>query len=171
METLASICKAHLVDFKWLLAPSHRTARQWIDALVRDGQPVVNLHSTTVLSLVLNLIASKMLEQGLTLANAVIGSMIVDAAWNKLPASGYLAKLQTSSDLSSAVYDSLLSIRLAGSTADGIQDAHLESVAKRKDIVVLLRFYEEFLATHKLVDRADLRYSSAKGCSSAATRV
>jgi len=156
METLASICKAHLVDCKWLLAPWHRTAHQWIEALVRDGQPVVNLRSTTVLSLALDLAAPKMLEQGFTLTTAVIGSMIVDAAWSKLPSDGYLAKLQTSPDLSSAVYDSLISLRLAGSSADGIQEAHLESTVKGRDIVVLLRSYEEFLSTHKVVDRADL---------------
>jgi hypothetical protein len=97
-----------------------------------------------------------MLEQGFTLASGLIGSMIVDAAWSKLPSGGYLAGLQTSSDLSSAVHDSLLSLRLAGSSADSVQDAHHESTAKGKDIVVLLRCYEEFLSTHKLVDRADL---------------
>jgi ATP-dependent helicase/nuclease subunit B len=156
METLASICKAHLVDCKWLLAPSHRIAHQWIEGLVRDGQPVVNLRSTTVLSLALDLVGPQMLEQGFTLTTGVIGSMIIDAAWSKLPPDGYLAKLQKSSDLSSVVYDSLLSLRLAGSSADGIQEAHLETKVKWRDIVVLLRSYEEFLSTHKLVDRADL---------------
>jgi ATP-dependent helicase/nuclease subunit B len=166
METLASICEAHLVDLKWLLAPSRRTANQWIETLVRGGQPLVNLHPTTVLSLALDLVGPKMLEQGLTLASAVIGSTVVDAAWSKLPPDGYFAKLRTSSDLSSAVYDSLLSLRLAGSIADAIQEAHLESAAKWKDILVLLRSYEEFLSTQKLVDRADLLRLATNGLKS-----
>src|SRR5262249_16674263 len=104
METLASICEAHLVDLKWLLAPSRRTAKQCIEPLVRARQPLVNLRPTTVLSLALDLVGPKMLEQGFTLASAIIGSTVVDAAWSKLPPDGYFAKLRTSSDLSSAVY-------------------------------------------------------------------
>jgi len=97
-----------------------------------------------------------MLERQLTLASAAIGSMIVDAACSNLPPDGYLSKLPTSADLSSAIYNSLLSLRIAGSSSQGIQEAHLESSAKARDIIVLLRSYEKFLVDHKLVDSADL---------------
>lgn len=156
METMLTICKANLLNTKWLLAPSRRIAHQWIETTVRGGQPVVNLHPATVVSLALDLVGPEMLDRRLTLASAPIGSMIVDAAFSKLPPDGYLSKLRPSADLTSAIYDSLVSLRLAGSSADGIQEAHLESNVKARDIIVLLRSYEAFLVDHKLVDSADL---------------
>ena len=70
--------------------------------------------------------------------------------------SEYLGRLEGSADLSAAVCESLLSLRLAGANANDLDESHLESAAKAKDIVVLLNAYEEFLNANALVDEADV---------------
>ena len=154
--TLKDACKSNLLHTKWLLAPSHRVGHQWIEALVRSGQSVVNLHPTTVLRLALDIVGFELAEDGLTLAGRSVGPLVVDATWDRLSPDGYLGRLEQSADLSAAVCESLLSLRLAGASADDLDESHLESAAKAKDIVVLLNAYEEFLKAHALVDEADV---------------
>lgn len=42
-ESLAALCREHPLTEKWLLAPSRRVARQWVEAVARAGVPVVNV--------------------------------------------------------------------------------------------------------------------------------
>ena len=156
LKNISEVCSGNLLHTKWLVAPSHRVGHQWIETLVRSGQSVVNLHPTTVLRLALDLIGSDLAKDGLTLASRSVGPLVVDATWNQLTPGGYLGRLDQSADLSAAVSESLLSLRLAGASADDLDESHLESAAKAKDIVVLLNAYEEFLTANALVDEADV---------------
>ena len=163
LPTLSLVCKAHLLHTKWLLAPSHRVGHQWVENLARSGDSFVNVHPTTVLRLALDLVGSELAEQGLTLASRSVGSLVVDASWDQLSRRGYLGRLKQTADLSVAVFDSLLALRLAGCSADHIEASHLESGAKAEDIQLLLAAYETFLQRHDLVDEADvLRRAVAK---------
>ena len=153
---LNDVCTANLLHTKWLLAPSHRVGHQWVENLVRRGQSAVNLHPTTVLRLALDIVGFELAENGLTLASCSVGPLVVDATWDQLSPDGYLGRLEGSADLSAAVYESLLSVRLAGASANDLNESHLESAAKAKDIVVLLNAYQEFLKAHSLVDEADV---------------
>ena len=154
--TLSGVCSDNLLHLKWLLAPSHRVGHQWIEALVRNGQSVVNLRPTTVLRLAIDIVGFEMAEDGLTLASRSVGPLVVDATWDQLSSDGYLGRLAPSDDLSAVVCESLLSLRLAGASASDLDESYLESVAKAKDIIVLLNAYEEFLKAHALVDKADV---------------
>ena len=154
--TLGGVCSAHLLHTKWLLAPSHRVGHQWIESLVRGGQSVVNLHPTTVLRLALDLVGAELAANGLTLVGRGAGPLVVDATWGELPPSGYLGRLEQSPDLSAAISDSLLSLRLAGTNVDDLDDSQLENAAKAEDIKVLRKAYEAFLKAHDLVDEADV---------------
>jgi RecB family exonuclease len=154
--TLAAVCQAHLLDTKWLLAPSHRVGHQWIEALVRGGQAVANLRPTTPLRLAVDLIGDELAADGLALIGRSIGPLLIDAAWERLPANGYLGRLEPSAELSSAVFESVLSLRMAGVDAGGVEEARVESAAKAKDIAVLLDTYRDSLNEHRLVDEADV---------------
>ncbi len=124
---------------------------------------MVNLHPTTVPRLALDFVGSELAKDGLTLANREVGVLIVDASWHQLKPGGYLGRLQQSTDLSAAVFDSLVALRLAGCSADHIETSHLESNAKAEDIVFLFKAYEAFLKSHGLVDEADvLRLATAR---------
>ena len=152
---LKDACKNNLLHTKWLLAPSHRVGQQWIETLVRNGQPAVNLHPTTVLRLALDLVGSDLARDGLTLAGRSVGSLVVEAIWHRLSPDGYLGRLKPSPELSAAVCEALLSLKLAGACSNDLDELHLESAAKARDILVLLNAYEEFFKTHAIVDEAD----------------
>jgi hypothetical protein len=155
-QSLHDTCNSYLLHTKWLLAPSRRTGHQWIDTLVRGEQSVVNLHPTTIVRLALELIGHELVAQRLTLANRNVASLAIDTNWNVLSDNGYLGKLRRSFGLSDAVCDSLLSLRLAGYTAERIETTHFESAAKANDVKHLLNAYENFLKTHALLDEADV---------------
>ena len=161
--TLEQVCREHLFRTKWLLAPSHHVGHQWIERLVRGGNSVLNLHPTTVLRLALELLGADLAKDGLTLASRPVGSLVVDANWHQLDRAGYLGRLDQSSNLSMAVFDSLLALRIAGFRSGQIEKSHLECRAKAEDIECMLTAYESFLHTYKLVDEADvLRRAAAK---------
>jgi hypothetical protein len=42
-QELAKIFREYLFEEKWIVAPSRRVARQWLEAVARDGHPVVNV--------------------------------------------------------------------------------------------------------------------------------
>lgn len=163
VPTLGDVCAANLLHTKWLLVPSHRVGHQWTETLVRGGQSVVNMNPTTALQIALEVVGSDLATQGLTLASHAVGEFVVDAAWSQLAADGYLSRLEQSAELSAAVYASLLSLRLAGCNSDKIDESRLESKAKGKDLLILLKAYEEFLTKQALVDEADvLRQATAR---------
>ena len=99
---LADICNSHQLHTKWLLCPSHRVGHQWIECLVRSGQAVVNLHPATTLRLALDLVGSELADEGLTLANRSIGTLVIDATWSQLRSDGYLGRLEQSAELSAS---------------------------------------------------------------------
>lgn len=153
---LSDVCTASLLHTKWLLAPSHRVGHQWVESLVRSRQSVVNLHPTTVLRLALDLVGPDLAKDGLTLVSRSVGALVIDATWDQLSTGGYLGRLEQSADLSVAVFESLLALRLAGCGTDHIKNAHMESEAKADDIKLLLKSYEAFLTGQHLVDEADV---------------
>ena len=153
---LSSVCRDHLLAMKWLIAPSRRIGHQWIEALVRSGQSVVNLHPTTSLRLAMDLVGAELVREGLALSSRESGSLIVDAAWEQLSSDGYLGRLERSPNLCALVYESLLSLRLAGHNVKDIDASRLESAAKAKDLTVLLNTYDRFLKEHSLLDEADV---------------
>lgn len=154
--SLSNICAANVLQTKWLVAPSYRVGHQWVESVVRNGQSIVNLRPTTLVRLALDLIGEELAEKDLTLASGAMGALVVDAAWSELKSDGYLGRLQGSAELSAAVYQSLIALRLAGHSVREITGSHLEITAKAEDLAVLLAAYEEFLAKHALIDESDL---------------
>jgi ATP-dependent helicase/nuclease subunit B len=154
--TLAELCSTRLLDSKRLVCPSLRVGQQWIESLIRSGKSIVNLSPATLLGLMLEAIGPEMADEGLTYASPRMGELAIDAAWSMLPADGYLGRLERTPALSATVFHSLLSLRMAGISAGGIDPRHLESRAKVRDLDALLEAYESFLRRHKLLDVADI---------------
>jgi len=55
---------------KVLIASSLRVGHQWVDAVVRDGQPAVNVRINTMKGLALDLAAPEMADKGASLIAA-----------------------------------------------------------------------------------------------------
>src|ERR1017187_8489510 len=48
IKELSNVCRDRLLDEKWVVAPSLRAGHEWLAAVARAGQPVVNGHVKTV---------------------------------------------------------------------------------------------------------------------------
>ena len=60
----AETCQQHLLKHKWLLAPSRRVGNQWKDQINLAGTNTVNLHTQTLKSIVMELIAGELAARG-----------------------------------------------------------------------------------------------------------
>jgi len=151
---LAEVCRERLLAEKWLVAPTLRIGRQWLDAVTRSGQPVVNVRPTTLLSLAIDQAAADMTSHGLTFLPTSGGEMLVErvlAAQRKLGLE-YLGQLEPSAGLSRAVYQAIQSVQLAGLTADDLAAGCFEVAEKGRDLRRILRDYQSQLAAGKWID-------------------
>ena len=67
---LSKACKDHLLDEKWVLSPSLRAGHEWLMAVARSGQPVVNAHVKTIIKLALDLAGPLMADKELEFIGA-----------------------------------------------------------------------------------------------------
>ena len=67
---ISKVCRDHLLVEKWVLAPSLRAGHEWLVAVTRSGQPVINGHVKTLFKLALDLAGPLMVEKELELVSA-----------------------------------------------------------------------------------------------------
>jgi len=154
--TLAHIVRDHLLCPKWLIAPSLRVGHQWTDAVVRGGQPAVNVRVNTVKGFALDLAAPEMAVKGAKLIAADGAAILVDAIASRLlqGKSAYLSNLQPSAGLSQTMLSAIETMRLAGIDARMLRPDAFEVAAKAKDIGRLLQEYLKQLDALGLMDYA-----------------
>jgi len=68
VAALAELCATRRFEEKRLIAPSRRVGNQWLDAAARAGRPVLNARVETLFSLAVNLAASLLARDGLSVA-------------------------------------------------------------------------------------------------------
>jgi ATP-dependent helicase/nuclease subunit B len=141
---------------KLLIASSLRVGHQWLEAMVRDGQPAVNVRINTVKGLALDLAAPEMAAKGASLIPAEGSAILVDSIASRLlrGESGYLSGLQPSASLSQTVLSAIEAVRLAGMEAKMLRPGAFEVAAKAKDVGRLLQKYLGQLDALGLVDYA-----------------
>src|SRR6185312_8014038 len=152
---LSDVCAGSPLATKWLLAPSNRVGNQWVERQVRNGLSVINLHPATVIRIALDLVGCEFAVSGRTLASRDALELAIHAAWNDLPPDGYLRRLHRTDELSVAVLNSILALRMSGAETADI-DGRMENAAKAKDLTVVATSYCKFLESHHLVDSAEV---------------
>jgi len=153
---ISKICRDHLLDEKWVLAPSLRAGHEWLVAVTRAGQPVVNGHVKTLVKLALDLAGPLMVEKELELVSAQQGSLVVDRVMQRLrkPEEGYLWRLSPSVRLAETVFKAIDAVRRAGLDAEDLKVERFEVDVKGREIQDILREYVKELQQRKWVDRA-----------------
>lgn len=148
---------------KWLLAPSRRVGQQWLEAVARSGQPVVNVRVKTLTSLAVDLAAEQIVARGLTLVSPRGGAFLVERVIRRLRINGlkYLAHLEPSAGLAEAVYAAAVAIRQAGLDVDSLHAKHFEVAGKGHDLQVILQTYLTELDAGQLIDHAELMRMAA----------
>ena len=153
---LSKVCKDRLLDEKWLLAPSLRAGHEWITAVARAGQPVVNAHVQTVMKLALSLAAPHLADEKRTLISRHQGTLIVEQVMRRLQKpDGYLWKLPPSERLAATVFNALDAIRRAGLNSADLSPDHFEVAAKGLELIEISSAYLEALRDGGWIDRAD----------------
>ena len=143
---------------KWLLAPSLRVGFQWLDAVTRSGQPVLNVRVRTLRHLALDLAAAEMSGAGLTFLRGRRVEVVMARVLGHLQqaAGGYLSALAVSPGLVRALSAALRDLRLAGLHARDLRGRAFEVQAKAREIKRLLTEYERLLRREELADYADV---------------
>ncbi len=155
-EGIRELCSSHVLEEKWLLAPSYRVAFQWLERVALSGQPAVNVRLKTVPSLALELASPRMAAEGLSpLRRLGLELLVYELLRRDRQITGYLSRLRASPGLAKAVSRSLLDLRLAGLSAKDLRARDFEASDKGKELIHLLRAYEEETRKRGLADYAE----------------
>ena len=73
INQLRNACKDRLLDEKWVLSSSLRAGHEWLMAVARSGQPVVNAHVKTIAKLALDLAGPLVAEKELDVRRSATG--------------------------------------------------------------------------------------------------
>jgi ATP-dependent helicase/nuclease subunit B len=155
---LAAVCRDHLIDEKWLIAPSRRAGHQWLTTITQNGQPVLNCRVTTIPRLALDIAASRLADTGLELASHRQGLFVVEQVFRRLceTTEGYLARREHSTGMIESIYRTVVAVRRAGLAPDQLHRDRFEVAQKADELSAILREYLAELSRRKLLDRADI---------------
>ncbi len=158
VESLAAVLAQHPGETPWLIAPSRRVGRQWLDTLARTGRPVFGVRPTTLRALALDLAAAELAAAGLTVASQRASLVLLEAVLRRAANEGVLqafTSIPSARRLAERMLPSLLAIRMAGLDAEAIRSRKSFGASpKGHDIAILLGRYAEALAGENLVDTA-----------------
>lgn len=154
---LRDLCSRLVLEEKWVLAPSLRAGMQWLDAVARSGQPVLNARVKTISRMALELAVPEMERRGLAFARGLRLELLVnELLQSRRGGSGYLGRLEMSPGLAKAAAAVLADLRMAGIAADSLSPALFEIPLKGKEMASLFTAYEKELSSRALADPAEV---------------
>lgn len=156
VQSLQDFCRGHLLEEKWLVAPSLRAGHQWVDALTRSGGPVLNIRCVTLRGMALDLAGPTLASRGLRLVSPRGSAVLADGILNRLKRQSptYLTKLTLTASLAQSVAATINDLRLAGLTPDTLRPDSFTPAEKGVEMATILREYLEALSRMGLVDYA-----------------
>jgi len=144
----------------WLVAPSRRIARQWLDSIALRGTPVFNVRATTPRALCYDLAAEALAARGLTVAPPRAALVLLEKAIVRADRAGelrYFSRPRSYRRLTERMIQSLTAIRMTALTAEDVRGRQgFGHKSKGHDLALLLERYAAELAAAKLVDAADV---------------
>jgi hypothetical protein len=159
-QAIRQLCRNHLLNEKWLLAPSLRAGHEWFFAVAQSGQPVVNGHVKTLMKLALDLAGPAISERNLEFVSARRCALLVDRIIGRLrrrkPQEGYLWRMSPSVQLAEVVHKAIEAVRRAGLHAGDLVPERFEVDLKGQELQQILIEYERDLHNRRWIDRADV---------------
>ena len=164
---LAESCRKHLLREKWLLAPSYRVGQQWLDAVARSGQPVVNVRLKTLPALALELAGPSLARDDLKplspLGRLAVVGCLLRRQRKRRSTESYLGSLPDSLAFVQQMAATLRDLRLAGLGPDDLDCGRYEAAQKGRELINLFRAYQDTLRQRRLADEADVLRRAASG--------
>jgi len=155
LRELAEIAQQQLLTTKWLLAPSLRVGNQWLESVVRTGQPVVGFRVLTPAHLAMDLAAGPLAKQQLRLLPHFVAGFLMDDLLAHRETT-YLKRTEHSPNLANAILGTIAEIRLSGLQLKDLETAGFEAKGKGTDLCNLLADYQNYLAEINVLDRAGM---------------
>jgi hypothetical protein len=160
LDSIATVLAEEPRASAWLVAPSRRVGRQWLDALALGGAPVFNLRATTPRALCYDLAAPALAASGRRVASPRAALVLLEkvlVASDQASRLASFARPRSYRRLAERMFTSLAAIRMAGLTAADIRSRRgFGDTPKGRDLAVLLEAYASELAAARLVDAADV---------------
>ena len=156
LQSLRDAFAGNVLAEKWVIAPSLRMGREWLDAVTRAGGVVLNAHVKTLRTLALDLAAPEMDRRELTFLRGRRAEVLVGGLLARLETSsgGYLSALSASPGLARTLRSALRDLRLAGLTSEQLPESAFEVESKGAQMAALLTAYENDLRQRKFADDA-----------------
>ena len=156
--SLRDLCNAHVLEEKWLIAPSWHVGFQWLGVVARSGQPVLNVRVKRLRDMAMDLASKEIASKSLRVIQPVQAEVMVSRIFGELKESegGYLSGLDPSPGLTRTLYRTVCDLRLAGLTARSLSKEAFEVQRKGLEIRNILKAYEALLKRERFVDYADL---------------
>ena len=144
----------------WLVAPSRRVARQWLDAIALGGLPVFNVRATTPRALCYDLAASSLTALGRSVASPRASLVLLEKVLVNTDRRGHLKYFSSPRSyrrLAERMFASLSALRMASVVAEDVRRRDgVGGTTKGHDIALLLEAYAAELAAENLADAADI---------------
>ena len=144
----------------WLVAPSRRVARQWLDTIALGGTPVFNVRATTPRALCYDLAAPVLAATGRRVASPRASLVLMEKLLRKADQAGGLRSFagpRSYRRLAERMCASISAIRLAGLSAKDVRSRPgFGDTDKGHDISLVLEAYAAELTAAGLADAADL---------------
>ncbi|MFV1957689.1 MAG: hypothetical protein ACC669_10695, partial [bacterium] len=156
INSLASVCQDHLLEEKWLIAPSLRVGHQWIELAARQGRGVLNLAPTTMMGLALKIAGPRIAKKGLKIITAKGIQVLINDSWTRVikEKGGYFSSLKPSTGLIEAMAKAVGDLRLAGLATEALNPDSFTTVSKGREIISLAEEYSSVLIKNGLMDYA-----------------
>jgi len=144
---------------KILIVPNYQVGHQILEHLVRSGISWINFTLATPASLAIDLVEDIIISNNLELLSMSMNQIIVDSIFNSLFDShklSYFEKHPVNKGMVEALTRTISDLRLHGISSQKLSKDGFVSLAKAKDIMLLLGEYEKALSENKFVDAAGL---------------
>jgi len=157
LAKLGSICEQKLLQEKILVSPSFDAGRQILQALALAGFSILNLRVETLHSLALKTCRTELNQK--RLVSDSVGAHLLDQIVKQLSAQGklsYFGTLGVTPGLSSALFQAVKELRLAGLTAADLDPSNFICAEKGHDVRLILQEYLSTLSRLDYLDEAEL---------------
>lgn len=155
MQNIEDICHSYPLNRKWLIVPSVQIGNSWLEYFVRLGGSHVNVQPVTVEQFATELASVRLANDNRRRLPKCLASVIVQLAWELLPASGDLRGLQPSAELFSGVARAIDDLRRQDICHRDLRTAESRLPDSTvDDFEVLLKAWQDYLDEHRLADDA-----------------
>lgn len=101
-------------------------------------------------------VGSEIARQSRAFCSRTIGQMAVEQSWKLLPDDGYFGRIANPVGLMAAMYESIVSLKMADIDPTSIKADVWEDEIKAREFELMARSYQNFLVQNALLDRADV---------------